>query len=105
MAVERGAGRRVQHGPATQREDALVLRERLRDRGGLEGSEVLLTGLHEDVGDGAALGRLDVGVGVADREPPRVGQQRSDGGLARAHRADEHDLGAGLAHRNLSVSR
>ena len=34
---------------------------------------------------------LDVGVGVAHRDAPALGQERGHGGLAGAHRADQHD--------------
>ena len=82
-----------------------MLDDRPFDRGPLESAEVLLAGVDEDVGDGAALGRLDVGVGVPRGRAPGRGEQGGDCRLARAHRADEHHDGSGHRHLNLSVSR
>ena len=94
MAGEPLAGARVEHGAAAEREHAVVLGERRGDRGPLEGAEVRLAGVDEDVGDRAALGRLDVRVGVAERRRPSASaSRRADRGLAGAHRADQDDRG------------
>ena len=103
MAGEQVAGGRVEHRSPAERQHAVVGGERLGDRLALQVAEVRLAGVHEDVGDRAPLERLDVGVGVARSDAPGVGQQRADGGLAGAHRADEHDREPVTV--NLSVSR
>ena len=52
----------------------------------------------ENVGDIDAGARLDFGVAVDERQSEQPGQCPPDGGLARAHRADQEHvaLGAGM---------
>ena len=47
--------------------------------------------LGEDLGDGLARGFLDLAVGVDEGQVEPIGEPPADGGLARAHQADEHD--------------
>ena len=100
------AGRRVEHRAPAEREHSVVRGQRLAHGLRLQRAEVRLAVVDEDVGDGAALGGLDVGVGVAGADVPGGGEQLGDRGLAGAHRADEHDPAAGrTGHLNLRVSR
>ena len=59
---------------------------------GLDATELRLA-VDEDVGDGAAGGLDDLGVGVEQRHVERLGQPAPDGGLARAGHAHQHGLG------------
>src|SRR6478609_10909004 len=102
VADQELAGAGVEHRSPAQRQDAVVGGQRRGDRLALQAPELGLAGVHEDVGDRAALGRLDVLVGVADGDVPGLGQEPGDRGLAGPHRADQHDA---WAHLNLSVSR
>ena len=62
-------------------------------------AELALAVAVEHLGDGAAGGLLDLGVGVAERQPEPRGQAAADRGLARAHQPDQHDGAAGRAGR------
>jgi hypothetical protein len=104
VAGEQVAGARVEDRPTAQRQHPVVGGERLGDGLALEVPEVRLTRVHEDVRDRPALQRLDVGVGVAHRHAPGVGQQGADRRLAGTHRTHQHDSWS-HGHRNLSVSR
>ena len=77
--------------------------ERAADRVALQGAEALFAVVVEDVGNGLAGHRLDVGVGVAERHPEPIGDQPADGGLACAGRTDQDE--AGPAHRIAIASR
>ena len=95
MAGEELAGRRVEDRAAAEGEHAGVRGQRLADGLRLQGAEVRLAVVDEDVGDAAALGGLEVGVGVAGVDAPGGGEQLGDRGLAGAHRADEHGPAVG----------
>ncbi len=51
------------------------------------------------------FGLLDVLVGVAERDAPGARQQSTDGGLAGAHRPDQHHPRPACGHRYLNESR
>jgi hypothetical protein len=104
VSDEQLAAGRAEDGAAAQGEDAVVVGERPGDGGLLQRTEVLLAGGDEQVGDGAAGERLDVGVGVAEGHAQRGRDRRPDGGLARRRRTDQHQQ-RGPAHRNGRASR
>ena len=66
-----------QHRSAAEREDAGMLGERGQHRRLLQFAETRLAVLQEDVRDGPAGRRLDVGVGVAERQAGRPGERRA----------------------------
>jgi hypothetical protein len=88
--------------PAAEGQHAVVVRECLGDRILLERAEGGLTVVEEDLRDRLAGHGLDIGVGVAGRCVPGLGEQGPHGGLAGAHGADQDDP---RAHLNLRVSR
>ncbi len=81
----------VEHCPAADRQDPVVLLQCDGDGGALELAEVLLAVLDEEVADAAASDGFDVGIGVprGDADPRR--ERGGGGGLARPRRSDQHD--------------
>ena len=81
----------VLHGAAAGREhDARHLRQ-LVDHVPLPGAEAGLSLALEDVGDVHAGAAFDDLVAVEELELQFLGELAADGGLARAHRADQED--------------
>src|SRR3546814_2233986 len=56
----------------------------------------------ENGGDAGAGLRLDLAVGVVERQPEAFGQPPADRRLARAHRADEDEVGCRIHGRMLA---
>src|SRR3546814_14716215 len=59
----------------------------------------------ENGGDAGAGLRLDLAVGVVERQPEAFGQPPADRRLARAHRADEDEVGCRIHGRMLAPDR
>ena len=76
VPVESGAGARVEHGPSADGQHAVVLRQRGGTAARSSSRKCGLTGVHEDVGDRLALGRLDVLVGVPEADAPASARRR-----------------------------
>ena len=104
MPREPFAGALVEDGATAEGQHPVVVRQRRRHCRALQGTELRLTRVHEDVRDRPARCRLDVLVTVAEADPPRLGEDAPDRRLARPHRADEDDPGP-CAHLNRRVSR
>src|SRR4029079_3109521 len=90
LAGQERAGPRVAHRAPAQREHAGVGGEGVDDGGALPRPELLLALVDEDVLHGLAGHRLDVLVGVAEADPPCLGEQAADRGLARPHGPHQH---------------
>ena len=56
----------------------------------------------EQLGDAAAGGLFDLGIGVAEGQAEAEGEPAADGGLAGAHQADQHQAAAGEAGREVA---
>ena len=74
---------------AAARDDRAVFRQQAFDNLALEGAEMLLAVLGEDVGDRNAGQLLDQFVGVVETTAPALGQLASERGLPRAHESGE----------------
>ncbi len=86
-----GACCRVHERSAAKRDHCWGTVEQTADDAVLTGAKFGFAKAVEDFGDGAAGGGLDLHVGVAERKAQAGGEAPADGGLARAHEADEHD--------------
>src|SRR3546814_10456539 len=64
-------------------------------------AEIRLAGAFENGGDAGAGMRLDLAVGVVERQPEAFSQPPADRRLARAHRADEDEIGCRIHCRLL----
>ena len=82
------AGARVEDGAAAEREHAGMAADQPGRGGAFERPERLLAVLDEDVADRLARRLLDDRVGIHEIQPEPGGDQRADGGLARAGRPD-----------------
>ncbi len=91
---DRGPGARVHEGAAAGGEHHGGARQQAADHAALAVAEVRLAVALEDLGDGGAGGELDLGVGVAERQPEAGGQAPPDGGLARPHQPHQHHAAA-----------
>ena len=91
FCADAGAGLGVHVGAAAGRQHLRAAVEQARDHARFAGAEIRLAIGGEDLRDGHAGSRLDLGVRIdeADAEPLR--QPPADRGLARSHHADEHD--------------
>jgi hypothetical protein len=83
----------VQHGAAAGRQHQPVPGGELGDDLLLALAEAGLAFLLEDEGDVHAGALLDLVVGVGERHAAQLGQPPAHGGLARAHGADQEDVG------------
>ena len=81
----------VEDRAAAQGQDAVVLVQGGEHRVVLQRAERLLAVVDEQRGNGGPGGRLDVGVRVPEGHTETLGDQTTDGGLAGAGRAHEHE--------------
>src|SRR3546814_7212044 len=65
-------------------------------------AEIRLAGAFENGGDAGAGLCLDLAVGVVERQPEAFSQPPADRRLARAHRADEDEVGCRIHGRMLA---
>src|SRR5262245_33423450 len=99
MPTQRLARVGVDDGATAEGEDPIVLGECHDDGLPLEGPEMRLTMVDEQLRDRRAGGLLDIGVGVSQRHAEPLGEQPTDRRLAGAGRTDEDHDGT---HRRLS---
>ena len=102
----------IEHRAAARRDDHAVERREVRDHFALALAEALLALFLEDVADVDAGALLDLGVAVEELLPEQGGEALADGGLARAHRADQvkvsfgHECAAaGVCRKRLSKQK
>jgi hypothetical protein len=84
FGIHEGTAASRQHQRRPRRQDTA-------DDAALAVAEFGFAALGENFGDGHAGGRLDLGIGVDERQPEPRRQTLADRALARAHHADEHD--------------
>src|SRR5690606_26430326 len=94
-----------QHCSAAEGVDPGVLRQAVGDHLLLQLAEAGLTVLGEDIRDRLARQLFHFGVGVDEFHPQALGQQGSDGALARPRRADDHGTRAHCAHHFSNSAR
>ena len=81
--------------PPPSRQHERLAGEQAADHPPLAVAELALAVAGEQLGDGAAGRQLDLGVGVAERQPEPGRQPPPDRGLAGAHQPDQHDAAPG----------
>ena len=99
IGARSGAGFRVHERAAAERQHQRVAREQAADHAAFAVAEGALAVAGEQLGDGAAGGQFDLGVGVAERQPESRGEAAADRGLAGAHQPDQHDAASGQGFR------
>src|SRR5690606_2360718 len=67
-------------------------------------AEIGFAGALEDGGDAGAGLRLDLAVGIEEGQAEALGQASPDRRLARAHRADEDEVGSRIHGRDASTA-
>ena len=85
------ARRFVEEGAAAGRQHLGAVDEQPRDHPALALAKIGFAEALENLRDRHLRARLDFGVGVDEGQAEALGEPLADGGLSRAHHADEHD--------------
>ncbi len=99
FGADRAARFRVHERAAAGREDKRIAGEQAADHAALAGAELAFAVAVEQLADAAPGGKLDLGIGVAERQAEAGRQASADRGLAGAHQPDQHDAATGQRGR------
>jgi hypothetical protein len=95
----------IHEGAAARRQDQWVAGQQPSDHPALAIAEIGLAIAGEQFGDGAAGRKLDLGIGVAERQSESGGEAAADAGFAGAHQAHQHQAAPRKRGRKLRRGR